>query len=127
MNYVNLVLALVLLQYIYFSISVGMAREKYNVKAPAISGNEMFERYLRVQMNTLELLVCFVPGILIASQYWSPMIMSVIGLVYLIGRVIYFRSYIKDPSSRTLGFAMSMLPVLSFLILIIAGVVKNGF
>ena len=56
MEYVALVSGLALLQYIAFGMLVGKARGKYGVKAPAITGNDVFERYFRVQQNTLELL-----------------------------------------------------------------------
>jgi len=125
LNFIYLVIVLVLFQYIYFSISVGNARGKYNIKAPAISGNEHFERYYRVQMNTLELLICFIPALLISAQFWSPVIMSAIGFIFFIGRFIYFKSYVSDPASRTVGFALSMLPTMVLLLSILVGVIKG--
>ena len=62
MEYVTLVSGLALLQYIAFGILVGKARGRYGVKAPAITGNDIFERYFRVQQNTLELLVVMLPA-----------------------------------------------------------------
>ena len=61
MNWVHLVIGLVLLQFFFFCMAVGRARGTYNVAAPATTGNEVFERYFRVQMNTLELLVVLIP------------------------------------------------------------------
>ena len=49
---VELITVLVLLQFLYFAILAGRARQRYGVMAPAVTGNEIFERYLRVQMNT---------------------------------------------------------------------------
>jgi len=116
MALVNLVVALALLQFFAFATAVGMAREKYNVAAPATSGNEVFERYFRVQMNTLELLVIFVPAIWMFGFYVSAHIAAGLGAVYLLGRCIYFFSYIKDPKKRSLGFALSAAPVLALVI-----------
>jgi hypothetical protein len=116
MDLINLVLALALAQFIYFGVMVGRARGKYGVAAPATTGNEMFERYFRVQMNTLELLVAFVPGIYAFSQYYSQNTAALFGAVYLIGRGIFFVSYVKDPKSRSLGFGLSMMPILVFII-----------
>jgi len=62
MALIELITVLALLQFLYFGILVGNARERYSVKAPATTGNQLFERYLRVQMNTLELLILFLPG-----------------------------------------------------------------
>ena len=126
MNYVYLVIVMVLFQYIYFSASVGKARITYGVKAPATSGNENFERYYRVQMNTLELLICFIPALIISAQFWSPTAMAIIGLIFFIGRFIYSRAYIADPEKRSIGFGLSIMPVLILLIAIVAGIVKSS-
>ena len=62
MAWVYIVAMLALVEYFFFSIKVGQARGKYGVKAPATTGNEMFERYNRVHQNTLEQLVMFFPS-----------------------------------------------------------------
>jgi glutathione S-transferase len=62
MALVNLTVALALMQFFAFATAVGKARARYKVHAPATTGNEMFERYFRVQMNTLELLILLVPA-----------------------------------------------------------------
>lgn len=111
MALVNLIAALALLQFFAFATAVGMAREKYNVAAPATTGNEVFERYFRVQMNTLELLVMFVPAIWMFGFYVNANIAAGLGALYIIGRVIYFFSYVKDPKKRSLGFGLSAGPV----------------
>ena len=110
MDLVIIVVVLALVQYIAFSILVGRARAKYGVQAPAISGDPVFERYFRVQQNTLEQLVVFLPAILLYSYLGNPMIAAGLGVVYLIGRLIYLRSYVKDPESRGTGFMLTFLP-----------------
>lgn len=50
----SLVTLLVLILLSLTAFNVGRARGRYGVKAPAVSGHEMFERAFRVQMNTLE-------------------------------------------------------------------------
>ena len=116
MALINLIVALALLQFFAFATAVGMAREKYNVAAPATTGNEVFERYFRVQMNTLELLVMFVPAIWMFGYYVSAHVASALGAIYLIGRGIYFFSYVKDPKKRSLGFGLSAGPVAALVI-----------
>lgn len=115
MAYVDIVTTLALFQLFVFAILVGQARGKYGVKAPAIIGHEMFERAFRVQMNTQELLVIFIPGLYLAAKYWSPHLAAAVGAVYLIGRIIYAISYVANPSSRGLGFALSLGPTLTLL------------
>lgn len=119
MNYVHIVAVLALAQFLYFGIMVGRARGKYGVDAPATSGHEMFDRAFRVQMNTLELLVCFLPALLLADVYWPGTTIAAIGAVYIVGRFLYAISYTKDPGSRALGFVLSILP--TFILLGAAG------
>jgi glutathione S-transferase len=123
MNWVHLVIGLALLQFVFFCMAVGRARETYKVPAPATTGNEMFERYFRVQMNTLEQLIILIPSMLIFAVYVSPYWAAGLGAVYLIGRILYFLSYVKSPQSRSLGFALSSLPALALLAGGIIGVV----
>jgi uncharacterized membrane protein YecN with MAPEG domain len=111
MAVVNLIVALALLQFFAFGTAVARARGKYKVAAPATSGNEVFERYFRVQMNTLELLIIFVPAIWMFGFYVNANIAAVLGGIYIIGRSVYFFSYVKDPRTRELGFALSAGPV----------------
>jgi glutathione S-transferase len=111
MMWVDLVTLLAVIQFFCFAFFVGKARVKYGVRAPATSGSVEFERYFRVQQNTLETLIMFLPSLWIAAHYWSTTWMALIGAVYLIGRVIYFFSYVRDPTSRTLGYALSAGPV----------------
>lgn len=125
MNYVDLVAILAVIQFLFFGSMVGRARQKYGVKAPAVSGHELFERAYRVQMNTLELLIAFLPALLIASTYWPQSWVAIVGAVYLIGRFVYWRSYTADPASRALGFALSILPVLVLILLALAGITRG--
>ena len=111
MALVNLIVALALLQFFAFLTAVGKAREKYNVVAPATTGNEVFERYFRVQMNTLELLIMLVPAIWMFGFYVNAEVAAGLGAIYLIGRGIYFFSYVKDPKKRSLGYGLSAGPV----------------
>ena len=116
---------LALVQFFFFLQLVGMARQRYNIKAPAVTGNDVFERYFRVQMNTLEQLILFLPALWIAAiyafvaYYW----IALIGALYLIGRLIYQRSYVADPSKRSIGFGLSALPVVALLIIDLVGVI----
>ena len=122
MNWLDLVTALAIAQYIWFGVLVGQARGRYGVNAPAVSGHDIFERYYRVQMNTLELLVPLLPGLYLAARYWSPLWVAAAGGVYIVGRFIYLRAYVSDPKTRSLGYALSALPVLGLLVAVVAGV-----
>ena len=116
MHLVYVVMGLALLQYLYFGFAVGGARGRYGIKAPAMSGNEQFERHVRVQMNTLELLVVLIPALPLFAWYLSPRWAAALGGVYLVGRFLYFFSYVKDPAKRSAGFGLSILPIFVLLL-----------
>jgi glutathione S-transferase len=120
MPYVHIVILLALAEFFYFSLEVGKARGRYNIPAPATTGNEIFERYFRVHMNTLELLVMFIPAILLFSLYLNPYVAAGLGVIYLIGRLVYLYTYVKDPKKREVGFVLSILPIL---VLVVGGLV----
>jgi glutathione S-transferase len=111
MAYVDIVTALAVLQFLVFGFKVAKARGRYGVKAPAITGNVTFERYFRVQQNTLEQLIAFLPGLYVFSHYYSPRVAAGLGLIYLIGREIYAFTYVKDPAKREIGYALTLLPI----------------
>lgn len=123
MNLVHIVGLLAVAQYFLFGIFVGRARAKYGVKAPAVTGHEGFERAFRVQMNTLEQLAGFLPSMFIASQYWSSQLVAAIGALYLIGRFVYWRTYIANPARRQLGFILTVTPTFAFLGLGLVGAI----
>ncbi len=103
MHYVSLVIVLALLEYFLFVAMVGAARGKYSINAPAITGDPNFERIFRVQQNTLEQLVIFIPAIYLFGLYVHATAATAIGLLFLIGRAIYYKAYITDPATRTIG------------------------
>jgi glutathione S-transferase len=124
MSLVYLVMGLALVQYLYFGFQVGSARTRYGIKAPATSGNESFERYFRVQQNTLELIVVLVPALPLFAYYVSARWAAGLGVAYLIGRFVYAVGYVKDPAKRGLGYGLSFVPVALLLIGGVVGAVR---
>lgn len=115
MPYVDIVTALALLQFIVFGYKVGSARMKYGVNAPAVTGNEIFERYFRIQQNTLEQLIIFLPALYLFSRYFNPLWATGLGAVYLIGREVYAATYVKNPAKRSLGYGLTFVPTVILL------------
>jgi uncharacterized membrane protein YecN with MAPEG domain len=124
MAWVQLVTLLALVEYFAFASAVGAARVRYGVKAPATSGNENFERYFRVQQNTLELLVVFLPLLWMAATYWNPPWVAAVGAVFVLGRLVYFRGYVREPRARHLGFMLSIVPVVALALGAAVGIVR---
>jgi uncharacterized MAPEG superfamily protein len=127
MPYVHIVIVLALVEFFYFSLEVAKARGRYNVPAPATTGNEIFERYFRVHMNTLELLVMFIPAILLFAHYLNPYVAAGLGVVFLIGRLLYLFAYVKDPKKREVGFALSVVPILILILGAIVGAARAAW
>lgn len=122
-----LVTLLVILEYMFFCFKVGFAREKYAVHAPAVSGHPIWERYYRVQQNTLEQLIVFIPALWIFAHFVSPLIGAAIGLLFFIGRIIYYISYLKDPKSRAIGFVMGFLSCVALILGSLGGILYKMF
>jgi len=106
---VSLVIGLALIEYLAFSMLAGKARSDHGVEAPAITGHPDFERKFRVQQNTLEQLMIFLPSLVVFQIYWNPNLAALMGLLFLVGRILYFRGYVADPAKRTLGFGLGFL------------------
>jgi hypothetical protein len=123
MYFVELVAALAVVQFLAFGALTGRARQLSGLKAPAISGHDGFERMYRVQMNTLECLVAFLPALLLAAKYWSPIFVAGLGFIFLIGRLIYWRAYVSSPESRGIGFMLSIVPIILLALSAVVGIV----
>jgi uncharacterized membrane protein YecN with MAPEG domain len=93
-----------LLTYVAFGLGVARARSKTGIQAPQMTGDPMLERAVRVHENTLEWLPIYLPSLWLFAIYWNDLVAAGLGVVWIIGRLIYARSYMKDPGSRELGF-----------------------
>jgi len=115
--------------YFFTAVRVGVLRGRHNVKAPATSGHPLFERAYRVQLNTLEQLGIILPFLWVAALYPidAQWLAPLIGIVWLIGRVLYLRLYMADPEKRLLGAGIGGLTNLAMLVVALCGVLKAWF
>jgi len=113
-----------LLVYLVLTINVGRARAKYKVPAPQISGDANFERVFRVQQNTSEQLLLFLPSLWLFSLFVSPIWGAGIGAVWVIGRIVYAWGYYTAAEKRGIGFGINSLSVLVLLIGALVGIIK---
>ncbi len=108
---VAIVVALALLEYSVFVWMCGQARGRHEVPAPSTTGNTTYERYYRVQMNTVEQLVMFVPGMFLFATYVSASWAMGLGVVFILGRALYARAYLSEnPANRGPGFLLTLGP-----------------
>lgn len=120
----GLVTLLTVLLLFGITLIVGRARGKYAIKAPATTGHPLFERAYRVQMNTLEQTVLFLPTLWLAAHYGFSGWAGIAGLVWLVGRVWYAVAYLNDPAKRGPGFGLGMLAWIVLLVMACIGVVR---
>jgi len=106
---VAVVTALILIEYLVFSILVGRARVLSKIDAPATTGDPALERYFRVQQNTLERMAAVLPAMWLFALYVSPLGAAGAGLVFIVARIIYLRAYVSEPAKRGAGFGIGIL------------------
>ena len=115
-HYTALVTVLACFAYFYASVRVGKARGKYGIKAPATTGNPDFERVFRAHMNMLEWMPIFLPGLWLFAVYVSDPIAALLGLVWIVGRLMYMFAYAEAPEKRRYGFAIQAFAAFALLI-----------
>jgi glutathione S-transferase len=106
------------------ALLVGRARFQHGVKPPASSGPEPFERALRVQQNTLEQLVFFLPALWLAALLDNQAVASALGFVWVGGRIAYVVGYLQAPEKRGPGFGISFLAAAVLLVMALVGAVR---
>jgi hypothetical protein len=119
-----LVVALTVALLFATTCAVGWARGRYHIVAPAITGHPAFERAWRVQMNTLEAAVMFLPSLWLASQYSNPSIAGIVGVLWLLARTWYGFAYARDAARRGLPFTLGMLMTGILLVMGLVGVLR---
>jgi glutathione S-transferase len=114
-GYVALVTLLALVVYLWMFMRVGSARQRFGVEAPAVTGHPEFERHFRIQANTLEGLIVFLPALWLFALYLNEIAAAGLGLVWIVGRLLYMFSYATDPKTRSTGFGIQALATLILL------------
>jgi glutathione S-transferase len=119
-----LVTLLAILIAIGFAILVSRTRRSVGIFPPAMGGDPRLERALRVQGNTVEGFIVFVPALWLAALYFQGWIPPIIGLLWCVGRILFAVGYMKAPEKRALGFGISILSVLALVVLAAIGIVQ---
>jgi glutathione S-transferase len=128
-----IVTILAILVYFWTLMSVGAMRAKHKVNAPTMTGPLEFECAVRVQANTLEQLPIFLPLLWLATLYFSPAfsmpylswLPPVLGVIWVIGRIVYKSGYMAAPEKRSTGFMTAGLAVVGLLICSIIGIIMQ--
>ena len=117
---------LAILFYFYASVRTGRLRAQLGIQAPATTGHPTFERAFRVQLNTLEQMGLFLPLLWLTAFYPIALVWlaPLVGCVWVLGRVIYLRAYMTEPSKRLPGAAISLFTNLALLIIAVIGIIR---
>jgi glutathione S-transferase len=124
-HYTAIVTLLAVGFYFFTGLAVGKARVKFAVKAPATVGHPDFERAFRVQMNTLEWMPIFLPSLWLFALYVSDIAAAAIGVVWIFGRILYFRGYIAAAEKRGTGFRVQALAASVLFVGALGGIVAK--
>ena len=125
MEAMAIITVIALIQLMYFAFAVGIARGAYEISAPSIIGNEIFERANRVHQNSVEHIVIFVPALWMFGYFIDPLWGSGVGLVYIVSRFMYRAAYLSDPSKRSLSFTLGFFAIVVLLVGSTAGAVMS--
>jgi len=112
----SLITVLALILYFVVSFNVGRMRVRHRIEAPATTGHPEFERAFRVQQNTLEQIVFFLPSLWLFTVTVSSDWAAALGCLWLVGRIIYAQSYYREPGARGPGFLIGLTASLVMLV-----------
>lgn len=106
---VAIVTLLSLLVYVWMILRIPGARRRTGIDAPAMTGHPELERHIRIQANTVEWLVIYLPALWLFAIYWNDLVAAALGVIWMIGRIVYALGYAADPKKRELGFVIQAL------------------
>lgn len=121
----SLALALIVLLQFWFAFLVGRERTRSKIKAPGMSGDPKLECALRVQANTIEQFVMFLPALLIAMPLLGDIYAALVALLWIVGRVLFAQGYMRDPSARGTGFIITIVALAIALVCGIVAAIRN--
>jgi glutathione S-transferase len=123
--YSAIVTVLAVVFYFFLATRVSVARRKFGVKLPATGGHPDFERVFRVHMNTLEWMPIFLPLLWLCAFYFNDGGAALLGLAWIVGRVLYFTGYTQAVERRLPGFFIQAMACVLLLIGAIVGIVMR--
>lgn len=120
-HYTAFVTVLVVLLYFFIATRVPVARGKFKVRLPAVTGNPDFERVFRVHQNMLEWMPIFLPLLWLCALYLHDLAAAAAGLLWILGRYLYYVGYAQQVEKRLPGFLIQATACLLLLLGTLAG------
>ena len=125
MKFTTLV-TLAALVYTFFLMSqVGRERARSGLSAPAVTGDEGFERAFRAHYNTIEQLVLFIPLLWLATSVVGDMWSAAVGAFWVLGRILYSTAYMSDPKKRAPGMIMTVASTAVLALVVAWGLIQS--
>ena len=118
---VGLVTLLMIGVFFWMGINEAKSRQKHDSPPPAMTGPDELLRYMRVRGNTEEGLLMFFPALWLFAICWGDTIAAVLGLIYVVGRILYATGYYADAKKRSIGFMIGFLATIVLWVGAIAG------
>lgn len=103
-HYTAIVTLVAALTYFWMGTQVARTHVKVGILPPQMTGHPELEQAVRGQMNTLEWMPIFLPALWLFAIYWSDTVAALLGVVWIVGRVLYFLGYLSKPDGRHTGF-----------------------
>jgi len=124
-GYTAIVTLLAVALYFFFATQVAAARGKFGVKLPATTGNPDFERVYRAHINTLEWMPTFLVPLWLTAIYLDDRVAAGLGLVWIVGRIVYFTGYRQAVEKRIPGFGIQAFTCVALFIAAAWGIVSH--
>jgi len=124
-HYTAIVTLLAIALYFFFATRVAVAHGKFGVRLPATAGNLDFERVFRAHENTLEWMPTFLVPLWLCAIYLSDIAAAALGLLWIVGRVVYFAGYSRAVEKRLPGFFIQSTACMLLFVGAAAGIVMR--
>jgi glutathione S-transferase len=105
---IALITIVALIVYQAQTMTVGFNRYKHKVKPPETNGPEPFLRAFRAHQNMLEALIIFLPAFWIFAALGNIQAATIIGSIWVFGRILYAVGYVLESKKRFPGFVTAM-------------------
>jgi glutathione S-transferase len=124
-NYTPIVTLLAVAFYFFLATRVAAAHGKFAVRLPETAGDPDFERVFRAHMNTLEWMPTFLVPLWLCAIYFGDLAATVLGLVWIVGRALYFAGYTRAVEKRLPGFFIQSTACLLLFLGAVSGVLRH--
>ena len=124
-HYTALVTLLAIAFFFFLATRVAVAHGRFGIKLPATTGNPDFERIFRVHINTLEWMPTFLAPLWLCAIYLNDIGAAVLGLVWIVGRAVYFAGYTRAVEKRLPGFFVQSTACILLFLGALAGIIRQ--